>query len=361
MKEKMTIQELIVRIAEKSGASKKTVAEWLRVLPEIIESGLERDGEVRIAGLGTFKLKWVKARMARNLKTGASIEVPAHNKVVFYPEKGLKEKVNEDFRYLTYQVVEEEGETDGSRKPVPEDETVPAPSVVSQEEKADPLGKEEEVVREEAPIGPWDKVAEAEEEIPERRKRKTIYWVIPLVFVIIALLIVIFYMKNCQDELQFTDKGSSEQVIQPAETAPVSGDTQATEDTVTGGVTEEEISAPSSSEPQSQAPVQTGFPAQAYTTEPGKHLFQVAREIYGNPFLWALIYKENQSKIPDPENIISGVELVIPSLEGTPASLSRADSAHVAEGFEMLYEYYTSKGDERARDYRFAKIAYSPK
>jgi len=347
MKEKLTIQELIVRIAEKSGASKKVSTELIRVLPEIIESGLERDGEVRIAGLGTFRLKWVKARKARNLRTGAGVEVPAHNKVVFYPEKGLKEKVNKDFRYLTYQVVDEE--------------------VVSREEPvgqldSGQLDKEEEVVSQELPVGHLDNEGAAEtEEIPEYRRRKAIYWIIPLIFVIIALLVVIFYMKNCQDELRFTDKGDEEMTITPS--VPPAGTPEMTESETTPGQKTEAPESTPPAEPEKAAPVAktAGFESRSYTILPGKYLFQVARETYGNPFLWSLIYKENRDKLPDPQNVRPGIEIVIPSLEGMPSNLTRDDSTRVAEGYRLLYEYYNSKGDDRAKDYAFTMKSFMPR
>ena len=356
MKEKINVQELIVRISEKAGTSKKLSADLLRIFTELVGTGLERDGEIRIAGLGTFKLKWVNTRTARNLRTGEAVTVPAHNKVVFFPEKALKEKVNEDYKFLTYTVLEEE-----EKKVVSPQPSVASPqssvdsrqlSVVSQEEEKEKKREEE---RKKGDVPP----------VPEKevyRRRKLIWWIIPLVFVIIALLIVIFYMKNCQDQLAFTktESGSREQVIAPSETAPPGEEAivQTTPAEMPQDTTAE-TSAPQSTEP-SQGTM-TGFKEQAYTTAEGKHLFQVARETYGNPFLWALIYKENSEKIPDPEQVPKGIELVIPSLEGIPSLLSGTDSTRIAEGYRMLYEYYNSKGHERSRDFYFAMKAYTPK
>jgi nucleoid DNA-binding protein len=339
MNEKLTTKEMIVRIVEKSGMTKKITSDLLRILPELIESALARDGELRIAGLGIFKLKWVKARRARNLKTGESVEVPAHNKVVFYPQKGLKEIVNEEYRHLTYQVIEGKDETVSHQSPVVSPIT---------EKKAD---KEPVVTPPEPPDG---KATESiEPERPDYRSRKMIYWVIPFVFVVIALLIVIFYMRNCQDELKFPRKASDsqEQVIKPSETAPPSQVPMQEDTSVTEPVESPEEVAPE--------PPAKGFPQQLYTVTPGKYLFQIARETYGDPFLWSLIYKENQAKISDPEQVINGIELVIPSLEGTPSSLSKSDSTRISDAYHMLYEYYTSKGDERAKDFQYAVKVFS--
>lgn len=346
MKERMTIKEVIDRIVKVSGHTKKLSTELVHALPEVIEAGLARDGEVRVAGLGIFKLKWVKARTARNIKTGASIEVPAHSRVVFQPEQGLKQKVNADYRLLTYQAIEEE-----IIPPVPEYQETIIPVPETMESGISSV--------------PEETTAKSTEEVkaPEIRKRKAIYWLIPLVFVIIALLAAIFYMKNCRDELSFPAKeqAEEEQVIQPSGPAtptaePVMEDSSGVEMTEASGDLQETPPV----EPTPAVP-RAGFEERTFSTDNGEHLFQVARETYGNPFLWALIYLENRNQITDPAEVPHGTELVIPSLEGTPQNLSRNDSTRVAEGFRVLYNYYNDKGDEMAKDFLYAMNAFSPR
>jgi hypothetical protein len=101
--------------------------------------------------------------------------------------------------------------------------------------------------------------------------------------------------------------------------------------------------------------------SQHITTIENQHLFQLAREVYGNPYIWVLIYKENQAKIPDPDMLVSGVELIIPKLEGTPGKLSKNDSLAVSEGYRLVYEFYKAKGDPRAGDFHRAMERYTPK
>jgi hypothetical protein len=94
------------------------------------------------------------------------------------------------------------------------------------------------------------------------------------------------------------------------------------------------------------------------TISEGKHLFQLAREEYGNPYLWVLIYKENQDVIKDPDQAIIGKEVKIPALEGMPDKLSHNDSLEVAEGYRLVYEFYQAKGDPRANDFNRAYQKY---
>jgi DNA-binding protein HU-beta len=66
--------------------------ERLKVVDEVlsaIEYGIENEGEVRLVGFGTFKVKNTKARTARNPRTGETVKVPAKKKVSFKASKGM--------------------------------------------------------------------------------------------------------------------------------------------------------------------------------------------------------------------------------------------------------------------------------
>jgi hypothetical protein len=91
------------------------------------------------------------------------------------------------------------------------------------------------------------------------------------------------------------------------------------------------------------------------------HLFQLAREVYGNPFLWVLIYRANTEKISDPDQVIIGRDVAIPALEGTPDRLSLNDSVAVSDGYRMVYEYYLEKGDPRAKEFQLVMDKYNPR
>lgn len=50
-----------------------------------------------------------------------------------------------------------------------------------------------------------------------------------------------------------------------------------------------------------------------YLVKQGQSLADIAREVYGNPNKWPVIYNANLGKIRNPANITPGVSLVIPS------------------------------------------------
>jgi hypothetical protein len=73
-----------------------------------------------------------------------------------------------------------------------------------------------------------------------------------------------------------------------------------------------------------------------------------------------LIYRANPGKISDPDQVVVGSELTIPVLEGTPKKLTRTDSLNVSDGYRLVYEYYLSKDDVRAEEFRLVMLKYKP-
>lgn len=73
--------------------SKKHAEEVVDYIFDTITDALKKEEEVSISGFGTFVAKQRKARMARNPRTGASVQVPAMKVPKFKAGKGLKEAV----------------------------------------------------------------------------------------------------------------------------------------------------------------------------------------------------------------------------------------------------------------------------
>ena len=90
----MTKDELVAKVAEQSGLKKADVQKALDSMIETIITTIKLGEKVNITNLGIFKIKDKKARVARNPKTGESIQVPAKKAPKFIPSKSLKEAVN---------------------------------------------------------------------------------------------------------------------------------------------------------------------------------------------------------------------------------------------------------------------------
>jgi len=89
----MTKDELVAKIVEITGIKKVDTQKALDALIGTIIETIKTGDKVNITGLGIFKLKDKKARLARNPKTGESIQVPAKRAPKFLPSKNFKEAV----------------------------------------------------------------------------------------------------------------------------------------------------------------------------------------------------------------------------------------------------------------------------
>lgn len=90
----MNKNELIARVADKTGQSKSSAAEAVEATFSEIESALRKGDEVRIVGFGNFVVANRAASTGRNPRTGESINIPASKTPKFRPGKALKDAVN---------------------------------------------------------------------------------------------------------------------------------------------------------------------------------------------------------------------------------------------------------------------------
>ena len=378
MKDKISLHDLVEQLVAATGLSKKQAEKLLHAIPEVIEAGLKRDGIVKVKGLGTFRLKRVKARMGRNLQTGERVSIPAHSKAVFTPEKQLKDHVNSDFRYLSYKELDDSGavvskpQEEKKPKPEPEEKVVPVvekpqaepekevvpvvekpqpepeEKVVPVVEKSQPEPEKEVVPVVEKPEAVPEKPVQPE--IPEEPKktRKSLYWIIPITILIILVLIIIFYFRACRDtgpagtpQPDATEKLKEQE--KPAEKAEVT-----------------DISAIPEEPPETQLAPET-MKETIYTLKPGNYLYRLAGRFYGDSLFWVLIYKANTENIYDPDFILIGDKLIIPPLEGDRHNLSSHDSLELSESHRLLYEYYGETDDPVTGNFYHGMIRYRPK
>lgn len=121
MNKKITISELSQLLSTNvSLINKKGWEDFLRIFFAQISEGLQADGNVKIKGLGTFKVVKVDARKSKDVNTGANTIIPAHNKISFTPDSSLAETLNKPYAHFepTY-VLAPEGEVDA---PEPEED-----------------------------------------------------------------------------------------------------------------------------------------------------------------------------------------------------------------------------------------------
>jgi DNA-binding protein HU-beta len=89
----MNKADLASAVHEKIGGTKVQAEEVVEIIINDIVGTLKKGGEVSIAGLGIFSTKTRAARVARNPRTGASVNVPSMKVPKFRAAKALKEAV----------------------------------------------------------------------------------------------------------------------------------------------------------------------------------------------------------------------------------------------------------------------------
>lgn len=90
----MNKAELIAAVAQKTSLSKKDSEAAVNATLESITASLETGEKVQLVGFGSFEVKSRAARVGRNPKTKAPIEIPASKIPVFKAGKALKDSIS---------------------------------------------------------------------------------------------------------------------------------------------------------------------------------------------------------------------------------------------------------------------------
>lgn len=369
MAEKLSWTELRRALAVRAGVSEKKAGVFLNALTAQLLEGLKSDKQVKINGLGTFKLQAVAPRKSVDVSTGAEIIIDGYNKVVFAPEAGVKEMVEslqpsevtiassepvDPIQKLGAQAEEIVGilgelgqspveEESVSPIPVVEEPKEPEPVVIPEpiiEPAKEPVVVQEPIVEtptiEPEPIvvpptfvpepTPITKEPEVVEQ-PKKKKKKYHFVRDTIICVLILLLLV----GGCYFFLRDRISGWVVSLMQrkPAQTeqvAAIAMDTLSNEDMNAaqealipeGDISQAQILAEflaASDELDIEDPTER-YP-DLITIEPmheGSRLTWMAKRFYGNKRYWPYLYDANKDCIFNPNNIDVGTPIRVPRL-----------------------------------------------
>jgi len=93
MAEKLSWTELRKALASRADVSEKQAGVFLNALQAQLVNALKSEKQVKINGLGTFRLQAVAPRKSVNVATGEEIIIEGYNKLAFTPEAGVKELI----------------------------------------------------------------------------------------------------------------------------------------------------------------------------------------------------------------------------------------------------------------------------
>lgn len=90
----MNKSELIAKVAEKTGLTKKAAGDSVEAVLGSIEEALAQGSKVTLVGFGTFEVRERAARKGVNPATGETIDIPSSLVPAFKAGKALKEAVS---------------------------------------------------------------------------------------------------------------------------------------------------------------------------------------------------------------------------------------------------------------------------
>lgn len=90
----MNKAELVNAIASQAQITQTEANKVLNAVLETVTETLKKEESIVLVGFGTFEVKARAARVARNLRTGEPMTIPAKKVPSFRAGKGLKEAVN---------------------------------------------------------------------------------------------------------------------------------------------------------------------------------------------------------------------------------------------------------------------------
>ncbi len=90
----MTKADIVEKLYEKVGFSKKDVSHVVEEIFECIKTTLEVGEKVKISGFGNFSVRQKRARRGRNPQTGGEIIIEKRRVMTFKPSQLLKKAIN---------------------------------------------------------------------------------------------------------------------------------------------------------------------------------------------------------------------------------------------------------------------------
>ena len=89
----MNKADLVSKVSDSTGMSKKDVGKVIDAVFDSIAESLQSGEKVQLVGFGNFEIRERSARKGRNPQTGEEIDIAASKVPAFKPGKALKEGI----------------------------------------------------------------------------------------------------------------------------------------------------------------------------------------------------------------------------------------------------------------------------
>lgn len=387
-KEKINQQDLVALLAGHGAfATKSEATRFLNALQEVFQETLLTEKNVKLNGIGTFRLQWVEPRRSVDVRTGEAINIAGHDKLAFAADVVLKEALGTPatepdepkempLQRLTEQAneikdilseindVEVETPTEPIQPPTPEPspevgatpnpepepesepKPEPEPTPDSEEPCDAPASSESDDHAPSAPT-PTDEqqalikaIVDNAVSAPQPPKKRHVWiWILVLIVLLLSAGVAVsayFYgdiiRTWCEDKWCSAREWVDDCIERwtPEESATVAD-------------------APASVELQPESEVVLPFDSmRVYDyfvgTEhivKGVHLAQLARKYYGNTEFWVYIYEANRHIMATPDALEVGMSIRIPALDERLVDAN--DTAAIGYAHRLGLSYKTNK------------------
>ena len=229
----MTNMKDIARcLVDKHGLKVADAEHFIALMIDVINEGVQRERQVKIKGLGTFKLTSVSSRESVDVNTGERIVIEGRDKISFTPDNAMKELVNRPFSQFETVVVNEGVELEDEFEEQLEESTPVEEKTESVEEKTVEKVDNPHEERVEAVAVVSELPAETvsvEEDIQENNVRDAVSE--PVVSEVEKVEFVQGTVETATDSV-VEDKVETPETSSEKEVEPVIGRTEVQEDTV---------------------------------------------------------------------------------------------------------------------------------
>lgn len=96
----MSRQDLIRSVSKRTGLKQSDAAAAVEAFLAAVQEALLQGQKVSLRGFGTFSLLLQRPRIARNLTTGETIQLPARLRVTFTPARHLQDAIRKNPQLL---------------------------------------------------------------------------------------------------------------------------------------------------------------------------------------------------------------------------------------------------------------------
>lgn len=303
MADKLSWSELRRTVAARAGVSEKEAGAFLTALNAQLIEALKEDKQVKINGLGTFRLQAVAPRKSVNVTTGEEITIEGYNKMTFMPEAGVKEMIENNVSEPTPSLVNDEV-TPLKKLGAQAEEIVDILGELGQSPKEEPAKEPVEEPKPEPEPAPEpvffpEPVAPEEDEKPKKRYHFLRDTLICVVILLLLLLLGYFFLRNRLSNWidDMVSPAPTEQVVAVADTT----------------VIESAEVAPQKAVAKDEIREYKDF----ITTESmhqDSRLAWMSYRFYGDKRYWPYLYDANKDHIDNPSFVKVGTPIRVPRL-----------------------------------------------